>query len=82
MRDGAGRDLNIRSHDAGVVPTEVESNVAQPVTERLSSRGGFVTFSCIESTLGQAALQFPNVGVFVGQRHAPEHGPATNPTYS
>jgi hypothetical protein len=42
-------------------------------TERLSSRGGFVT---------QAALQTPNVGAFVGQRHGPEHGPATNSTYS
>ena len=34
----------------------------------------------IVSTLDQAALQIPNVGAFVGQRHTPEHGPAT--TYS
>ena len=36
----------------------------------------------IEGTLDQAALQIPNVGAFVGQRHAPEYGPTTNPTYS
>lgn len=36
----------------------------------------------IVSRVDQAALQIPNVGAFVGQRHGPEHGPATNSTYS
>ena len=53
------RDWNIRSHDASVVPTEVESKVAVSFScsERFSSRGGFVTFSYIESTLDQVALK-------------------------
>ena len=81
MRGRLGRDLNIRSHDAGVVPTGLSQTLlcGEPLLAAFITR----RIRDIESTLDQAALQIPNVRPFVGQRHAPEHGPTTtSPTCS